>query len=179
MPKATDDHTTFPDPTGDRGRMDAQQPTPETEKYSWPLGDIELELSGLSTIASLVGHLATSEFPIETEVLNHVEDQITARHDRLKALWEQVWERRAREKDAHAAALAAAKARPAAPGSQADAERVAGCWGLLVAAAQVVLERAREAMPEGTRLLAGDAVKLRHAVAPIDASLPPAESGRA
>jgi hypothetical protein len=30
MPKATDDHTTSPEPTGDRGRSDAQQPKPET-----------------------------------------------------------------------------------------------------------------------------------------------------
>src|SRR5690242_15678948 len=90
MPKATDDHTTSPEPTGDRGRWDTQQPeTAEpTDKSQWPLGDTELELDGLSTVASLVAHLATSDFPIETEVLNHVADQITARRERLKAFWQ-------------------------------------------------------------------------------------------
>jgi hypothetical protein len=176
MAKATDDHTTSPEPTGDRGRMDAQQP--ETAASDFPMSDIELELGELNTIASLVGHLATSDSPIETEVLNHVEHQITARHDRLKAFWKQVWDEQRREHEAHAAALEAAKARTA-PGSQAEAERLGGLWGLLAAAAEVVLERAREAMPEGTCALAGDAVALRHAVAPIDAGLPPAESGRA
>src|SRR5260370_31796921 len=97
---------------GDHGRMDAQQqPEAETAASDFPMSDIELELGKLSTIASLAGHLATSDFPIETEVLNHVEDQITARHDRLKALWEQVWEERDRERQAHAAALEAPHAR--------------------------------------------------------------------
>ena len=137
--------------SGDPGRTDAQQQQPE-EQSKFPLSEIETELTGLHTTASLVGHLATSDFEVGTEVLNHIEDQINAHRERLKALWKQVWEEQKRGSEAHEVALAAAKAR-VAPGSPADLEHVAGLWGLLAAAAQVVLERAREAMPEGTRLL--------------------------
>jgi hypothetical protein len=97
----------------------------------------------------------------------------------MKTLWHQAFEEVRREHEPHEAALAAAKARTAAGQPSAEAERLGALWGLLTAAPQAVLERARESMPEGTRALAGDATALRHAVAPIDAGLPPAESGRA
>ncbi len=122
--------------------------------------------------------IAASPYPAEDGELYHVQNQIIAHHGRLKASWQQVWEERKQESEAHAAALAAAQAHTAAPGSKADLEHVAGLWGLLAGAALVVFERAREAMPEGTRALAGDAAALRDAVAPIDAGLPPAGSGR-
>lgn len=150
----------------------------EAENSEFPMADIEPELAKLRCAAAMLGHMATSAHEKATEDLHYLKSQFFAHHDRLEALWKQAWEERAREREAHAAELAAAKARTA-PGSQAEAERVAGLWGMLAGAAQVVAELAAKAMPEGARLLAGDAVKLRDAVAPIDAELPPAESGRA
>jgi hypothetical protein len=149
---------------GDRGRMDAQ-PQPE-EQSKFPLSDIEAELGELRDAASILGHVATSDYDATTEDLLYIQEHFVAHHDRLEALWKQVWEERVREQREHEAELAAAKARTA-PGSKAELERVAGLWGVLAAAADVVLEWAKEAMPAGTRALAGDAT-----------GLPPAASGR-
>src|SRR5882757_8211420 len=104
---------------GDRGRTDAQQQQQPDEQSKFPLSDIETELTGLHAMASLVGHLATSDFEVGTEVLNHIEDQLNACHERMKTLWHQAYEEVRREHEAHEAALAAAKARTA-PGSQAE-----------------------------------------------------------
>jgi hypothetical protein len=81
--------------TGDRGRMDAQQPeTAETADASdislWPLGDIEPELQDLRAAAGLLPHVAASPHQIESEELVSLAGQIIANHDRLKVLWPRV-----------------------------------------------------------------------------------------
>lgn len=185
MPKANDDHTTSPELSGDRGRTDAQQPeTADPSISDWPLGDIEPALADLRSTAAMLGHMATSEKEATTEDLHYLQGQIIAAHRRIEAFWSQAFDQqgrdckmRAAERAAHKAALTAAEAR-AAPGSQAAAESVAACWSLLASVAKVMREQAERAIPGGTGSPVGDAIKLRHVVAPIDAGLPPAE-GRA
>lgn len=104
----------------------------------------------------LLSHTATSPYQIETKELIYIADQLFGCHARLEELWREAFEARKCEHEAHEAELAAAKTRTA-PGSQADAEHVAALWGVLTATADVVLAGVKEAMPERTRALLGEA----------------------
>jgi hypothetical protein len=92
MPKATDDHTTSPEPADDRGRMDAQQPETADAVSEWPLGDIEVELIDLRGAAGLLEHMSASSLRVEHEELVALSRQISAIHGRLVALWRQAFE---------------------------------------------------------------------------------------
>ena len=140
---------------------DQPEAAPRTEAI-WPLGAMEPALRDLESTAGLLLHIATSEYDAESDELFLINNKLLDCHNQLKSLWQQAWDKREKEREAHKAELAAAKARTA-PGSQADAERVAGLWRVLASAAKAVLEIATEAMPAGE---------------PVASGLPPAESGR-
>ena len=109
----------------------------------------------------------------------HVQNQIMARHDRLKAFWEEVWQERSQENEAHKSALAAGKAR-SAPGSQAGGGACRRALGPARSHGGGDAGGGQGGDAGGkTRALADDAKALRNAVAPIDAGLPPADTGKA
>jgi hypothetical protein len=106
---------------GRPGCADAPPPADEAS-FAWPLGDIETELFGLRTAASLLGHLAASPNEVKCEDLEHIRDQIIPRHDRLDALWSAAWKEHKGEHAAHQHELDEAK-KMAAPLSEAGVRR--------------------------------------------------------
>jgi hypothetical protein len=120
----------------------------ETLKACWP-GDIEPVLLELAADINILRHIPLSSVDIDENELLRVKNGLELTHDRLKQLWRQAFHARVAENRAHAAALEAAQARKAAPGSAADLERVESLWRLLRAAAGTALEavKAREVAP--------------------------------
>jgi hypothetical protein len=94
--------------------------TPEPE---WALSAIEPALFELRANIGILGHLATAEGEVTQDQWQYVESNLISIHARLEALWSAAWEQHKAEDQAHEEALAEAKARTAAPGSEADIVR--------------------------------------------------------
>lgn len=73
------------------------------------LSDLEEPLHDLRILTGIVGHLASSEFDVDSDQLRYVEDRLNDCHQRLDAMWRAVFQQRKAEREAHAEALAAAQ----------------------------------------------------------------------
>jgi hypothetical protein len=116
-------------------------PEADTPEPGWAVGDIEPVLWELRANIGILGHLAMAQNEVTPDEWQHVENGLIRVHTRLEALWSAAWEQWKAEREEHAAALAAAEARTAAPGSEADVKRAQALWVLLRSAATVTLER--------------------------------------
>jgi hypothetical protein len=110
----------------------------------WKIGDVEPVLHGLKAEIAILGHLINTPDEVESSTWARVEDALIASHARLQEIWHGAWCFQIAERDAAAAALAAAKAERAAPGSVYDAKQARSAWRLLRSAAEVTLERCAE-----------------------------------
>jgi hypothetical protein len=122
-------------------------PDAAATRIEWALAEIEPALSDLRANIGILGHLATAEGEVTQDQWQYVESNLIDSHARLEDLWSAGWEQRKAERQAQEEALAAAKARTAAPGSAEDIERADALWHLLRGAALVTLRQCREARP--------------------------------
>jgi hypothetical protein len=113
----------------------------------WAIGDIEPALSELRATIGILGHMIDSPNEVTIAEWKTIEDRLTDAHNQLDDLWRRAWDERTADEDAHAAALAAAEARTAAPGSVADLERADSVWCILRSTAKVALQACEEARP--------------------------------
>jgi hypothetical protein len=110
--------------------------------------DLEQPLVDLKNMASLLGHLSTSEREVNGQELAHIQTVLLECHEDLHSWWDDACHNDGEEDEEVAALreeLAACKASHAPPGSASDAERAKTCWWLIVSAARTVLDEAREA----------------------------------
>jgi hypothetical protein len=120
---------------------------PAAADDAWPLGDIEPALTDLRTLARMMGHLRESPFQVEAEAWQNIESQLEDVHERLHDLWRKAWDKQKAADLATEAAMAAAKAERAAPGSVADVKSAHACWSMLRTAAKVMLDYSNDAIP--------------------------------
>jgi hypothetical protein len=119
---------------------------PAAADDAWPLGDIEPALVDLHTLAHMMGHLRESPFQVEAEAWQNIESQLEDVHERLHDLWRKACDKQKAADLATEAALAAAKAERAAPGSVADVKSAHACWSMLRSAAKVMLDHSNDAL---------------------------------
>jgi hypothetical protein len=122
MPQATNDHT----------------PTTVDPYAGWSLGGLEPAILNLRATVGILHHLAHSPSQVELDEWGKVEDDLNAAAAEIKELWRAAWDQRIREDRAHEAALAAAEAKKAAPGSPEDVRSAEFMWAMLRSAAEVV-----------------------------------------
>lgn len=115
--------------------MDTTNSTDDLD--GWPLGEIEPVILELETTIGIFHHLIHSPSQVEENEWSKLEDDLTAAARRIKQLWLAAYKQRGAENRAHAAALAAAEAERAAPGSAKDREQVETLWRILGAAVTV------------------------------------------
>jgi multidrug efflux pump subunit AcrA (membrane-fusion protein) len=100
--------------------------------------DIDDSLYDLKGVREVLGHLAHSPMEISADALLLVRDRLDLIRDTLAAQAALASEDRETERadwqaerEAHAAALAEARAQRAAPGSEADVKAAKAAWGML------------------------------------------------
>jgi hypothetical protein len=111
-----------------------------------PLADLEPALGDLRTLARMMVHLAESPLEVDPEEWLHLRSQLIDVHGRLHGLWQCVWDEQKAERAAAKAALEAAKAERAAPGSVEDVKSARACWSMLSTAAKVMLDYSNDAL---------------------------------
>jgi hypothetical protein len=134
--------------------MNATSTTTEPADHAWATGDIEPALADLRTLTSLLGHLAASAYEVTPDHLHYIEDRLTELHERLDSVWHRAWDQQKAERATHAAALAAAEARRAAPGSAADVAAAEALWSLVRAWGSIATEAADKRLAPAAALAA-------------------------
>jgi hypothetical protein len=119
---------------------------PATADDAFPLADLEPALGDLRTLARMMAHLAESPLEVDPEEWLHLRSQLIDVHGRLHGLWQCVWDEQKAEHAAAKAALEAAKAERAAPGSVEDVKSAHACWSMLRTAAKVMLDYSNDAL---------------------------------
>jgi hypothetical protein len=107
---------------------------------------IEPVILDLESTIGIMTHVASGEVEIVSQ-----EEWLKLANDlhkgvaEIKELWKSVWDEAKAEKVAHKAALAAARAEKAAPGSKEEAERAEALWTLLRSLVGVASEQCTNA----------------------------------
>jgi hypothetical protein len=115
------------------------------EAAPWALGEIETLMHDLHGTVGLLGHMAHSPNHVEPAELVQVRERLDELTSQLDAEWQKAWDQTVAQDRAQRAALAAAEARKASPGSVADIEFARSLWGLLRGAAGATIEKCDEA----------------------------------
>jgi hypothetical protein len=111
----------------------------------WSLGALEPAILDLRTALNILGHLIDAHTDVDQNTWQSVEDDLNDATGVIQQLWQKAWEQRIAEDRAHEAALAAAKAERAAPGSEKDRKQVESLWKLLRSAASVAADECADA----------------------------------
>jgi hypothetical protein len=106
-------------------------PAPAAPTAPWSIADLEPAIAELRDNLGIMGHLIDSPHAVEADQWRRIEDRLNDAADQINELWRRAWDERCAMMEAHEAALAAAKATKAAPGSVADVENARAYWSML------------------------------------------------
>jgi hypothetical protein len=119
----------------------------ETEKPGWTIAALEPVLGDLKATVGILGHMFNEHQSVGLEEWHRIEGELIRLTDGLREIWQQAWDHAKAERVTLADALAAEKARNAAPGSPGDIEHAFSCWRLLRSAAEIALQECDKSDP--------------------------------
>jgi hypothetical protein len=106
----------------------------------WEIGDVEPVLHKLKAEIAIFGHLLNTPDKVDPDTFAQLEDSLIESHAALVDRWHGSWRFEMQERNAAMAALEAAKAERAAPGSKADIQYAEMLWSMLAAVAGGIAE---------------------------------------